>query len=137
MKTKRFLTSSFALVFGLVLMTACSRVQEEKPLNAVTLSQEYQDDKEATVAKYNGKEIVVAGKVRVNLENPGKGGVLGFIGVKPTKGQNLTGLHCFYEKEDEDRFTRIAIGKIVAVKGTLSGEKENPRLQRCKLVREY
>jgi hypothetical protein len=137
MKTKRFLTSAIVLLFSLMLTTACSKVEEAKPLNAVTLSQEYQDDKQATVAKYDGKEILVAGKVAVNLENPGKGGVMGFIGVKPTKGHILAGLHCFYEKEDQDRFTQIALGKIVAVKGTFSGEKENPRLHRCKLVKEY
>ena len=137
MKTKHFLMSVFALLFSLTLTAGCSKVEEEKPLNAVVLSKEYQENKQAVVGKYDGKEITVAGKVEVNLAYPEKGGMLGFIGVKPTNGPLITGVNCYYEKEDYDRFNQIALGKIVAVKGTFSGEKENPRLQRCKLVKEY
>ena len=123
------------VLLSLTVLTACQSASSgvPRPLQAGSLTEEYERSSAGVRTKYDGKEITVRGYTLIAATPPRAGDDQGAILLEEKDrgpGRQVT---CWFSKEQAAEFSKIKGGQYVTVKGVFNGEV-GVELKFCKLV---
>lgn len=106
-------------------------VEEAIKVSAVSLSQQYDDNKVAADAKYEGKLVEVSGVI----DNIGKDITdTPYVSLKG-RTNSLFGVQCMFPRADETQLADLSKGKSITLQGRVSGELiGNVVVRECKII---
>lgn len=129
------------LVIGVLAMAAAcggapsnsSNSAAPKPVLVGELMAEYKKDKDATVKKYNGKTLVVAGYVTTAPIMPTGATDDGILVINEKGGDPMANLTCRFKSADKAAFSKLAADEAVIVKGVFD-DSISTALNSCQVV---
>jgi tRNA_anti-like len=130
------------IIFGiLVISAACggagssnsSNTGAAKPMLVGELMAEYKKDKEATVKKYTGKTLTIAGYTTTTPLMPTGATDDGILIVHERDADPFANLTCRFKAADKTAFSKITADEAVIVKGVFD-DSSSTALNSCQIV---
>lgn len=116
------------LIFGLIFFAACT-ADRGGSIPAADLAGEYAGSSASARKKYDGKTIVVRGRLEKTPEMPATAEAEGLAMIEA--GERL--VVCRFTHASRPAFSRLAAGRTITVEGVFNGER-GTELTFCKLV---
>jgi hypothetical protein len=126
---------SLIILLNLTILAACQSASSgsQTLVSAASLSEEYEKSTTKLRSKYDGKEIIVRGYTLTAPTMPLPGNDQGSLLLEESGRDPIRKVTCWFSKEQATKFSQIAGGRYVTVKGVFNGEI-GAELKFCRLV---
>ena len=123
------------ILLRLTMLTCVSkRAVKRKPVSAGALAYEYEQSRDATRRKYDGKEIIVRGYVLTGATMPLSVAEQGSVRLKEAGRERISQVTCWFSQEQVLEFSKVQGSQYLTNKGIFNGEA-GAELKFCKLLK--
>lgn len=99
-----------------------SKPAGEQPMPVGALMNEYEKSKDATVAKYTGKNLTIVGYTTIEPMMPKTADEIGILIIQERGGDTLKAMTCHFKLADKADFEGVKADQRVVLNGTFSDD---------------